>query len=147
MEQIRAQKPTPAAVQSEIAATLARAATAYGDGDYEAFVANYLPAEETTMVIYAPGEGPPREGTDLVLRGVEAIRGFYADAPMFKPEFDRPRLSYERVEVDLIAPDVVKVVALMVLTGGDPRVPPAGVTSLVMRHADGRWLIVHDHTH
>src|SRR6266545_2110811 len=107
MQPIANEAPAPPAVHSEIVAMLARAAKAYGDGDYEGFVTNYLPAEETTMVIYPAASGPPREGAAVLLRGIDAIRRFYADAPMFKPEFDRPRLSYERVEVDQIAPDLV----------------------------------------
>jgi uncharacterized protein (TIGR02246 family) len=137
----------PANVRAEIGALLEQAAHAYNAGDYETFVAAYHRSGETTMITYSPGDGPVQDRGQLVLRGDAEIRRMYAAAPMFKPGFDRPALSYELLHADLIAPDVAYVVAFAQVTGGDSRVPRQAVTSLVLRKANGTWQIIHDHTH
>ncbi|WP_062347641.1 YybH family protein [Herbidospora yilanensis] len=134
-------------VRGEIRALLGEVARAYNDGDYDAYMAAYHPSEETTMVIYEPGEGSVLDRSTVVLRGTSRIAAFYADAPMFKPGFDRPVLTYEEVHTDLVAPDVVHTVAVATITGGDARVPATAVSSLILVRADGRWRVVHDHSH
>jgi ketosteroid isomerase-like protein len=66
-------------------------------------------------------------------------------APRFAPGGIRDSLSFEHLEVDFVAPNVVNAIAYYVLARGDS-VTARGPTSLVMRRLDGRWRIVHDHS-
>ncbi|MFC4592050.1 nuclear transport factor 2 family protein [Sphaerisporangium corydalis] len=139
--------PAPAGVRSALALMLDEAATAYNDGDYEAFVAAYLPSPETTLIAYEPGEGPVADRGRLVLRGSDAIRAHYAEAPMFDADFKRPTLSYDLLHADLVSPEMAHVVAFAQLSGGDDRVPKQAISSLILRREKTRWRITHDHTH
>ena len=122
------------AARREIDAMMAASARAWTRGDLDAFMADYLPGEGTTYV----------GGQNRVLRGPDAIRASYA--PRFAPGALRDSLSFERTEVDLLAPGVAHVLSFYKLTRGDS-VTGYGPTSLVMRRgADGRWRIVHDHS-
>ncbi len=112
---------------------MSRAAAAWNRGDLDAFVSDYLPGPGTTYI-----GGPNR-----VIRGVEAIRASYA--PRFAPGVVRDSLSFQALEVDVLAPGVVNAIAFYVLSRGDS-VVARGPTSLVMRRVNGRWLIVHDHS-
>jgi hypothetical protein len=138
--------PAQSSVEAEVQATLARAADAYSKGQREAVEANYYPSEDITMVIYAPGAPGPDGEKHRVIRGISAIHQFYGEAPMFKPDFNRPKLSYESVSVSSLGPDLVNVVAIIGMDGGDPRVPRHAVSSMIMYRNQGRWQIVHDHT-
>lgn len=122
--------------QAEVTALLARAAADWNRGDLDAFVDDYLPGRETTFI-----------GFRDVLRGPEAIRQSYA--PRFAPGGMRDSLSFEIVDVDPLAPDVLNVIATYTLArsvGGRDSVTSRGPTSLVMRRVNGRWRIVHDHS-
>jgi uncharacterized protein (TIGR02246 family) len=120
------------AARAEIAAMMDRSARDWNRGDLDAFMADYLPGPGTTYI-----------GRNGVLHGVEAIRAVYA--PRFGPGGVRDSLSFERLEVDVVAPDVANAIAYYVLARGDS-VTARGPTSLVMRRLDGRWRIVHDHS-
>jgi uncharacterized protein (TIGR02246 family) len=123
-----------AAARREIDAMMAVSARAWTRGDLDAFMSDYMPGEGTTYV----------GGQNRVLRGPDAIRASYA--PRFAPGANRDSLSFERTEVDLLAPGVAHVLSFYKLTRGDS-VTGYGPTSLVMRRgADGRWRIVHDHS-
>lgn len=125
-----------AARQDEVAAMLAQAAANWNRGDLDAFVNDYLPGDGTT---YIGGSG--------TTRGVAAIRAAYA--PRFAPGAVRDSLSFQMVDVDLLAPNVLNVIATYVLArrvNGRDSVTARGPTSLVMRRVDGRWRIVHDHS-
>lgn len=133
--------PTPRAAPSaterdaarrEIASMMERSALAWNRGDLGAFMEDYLPGDGTTYI-----------GRAGVLHGVEAIRAVYA--PRFAPGGVRDSLSFERLEVDLLAPDLANAIAYYVLARGDS-ITARGPTSLVMRRIDGRWRIVHDHS-
>ena len=122
----------PEVALREICAMMARSATAWNRGDLDDFVADYLDGEGTTYI-----------GSRGIVRGPAAIRAVYA--PRFAPGGVRDSLSFERVEVDLLAPDLANTVAWYVLTRGDS-VTARGPTSLVMRRVRGQWKIVHDHS-
>jgi len=120
----------------EIVAMLATSAANWNRGDLDAFVADYMPGAETTYI-----------GSRGVLRGPAAIRAAYA--PRFAPGGMRDSLSFELVDVDPLAPDVLNVIATYILArhvNGRDSVTARGPTSLVMRRIDGRWRIVHDHS-
>jgi ketosteroid isomerase-like protein len=110
----------------------AKSAAAWNRGDLDAFMTDYLPGERTT---YVTSRG--------VIHGPAAIRERYA--PRFAPGGQHDSLSFEQVEVDPLAPDVINVVAYYVLTRGDSLIA-RGPTSLVMVRDNGRWRIVHDHS-
>lgn len=122
----------PRVAIDEICVMMRHSAAAWNRGDLDAFVADYLPSEGTTFV-----------GSKGVVRGPSAIRERYA--ARFAPGGTRDSLSFEFVEVDLLAPDVANTIAFYVLARGDS-VVARGPTSLVMRRVNGRWKIVHDHS-
>ena len=122
-----------AAAAQEIEAMMRRSAAAWNRGDLDAFVADYAPGNGTTYI-----------GRRGIVRGPAAIRAVYA--PRFAPGGVRDSLSFENVEVDVLAPGVANVIAFYLLSRGDSTVA-RGPTSLVMRRGeDGRWRIVHDHS-
>jgi len=115
---------------------LANSAANWNRGDLDAFVADYMPGSETTYI-----------GSRGVLRGPVAIRAAYA--PRFAPGGVRDSLSFELLDVDPLAPDVLNVIATYILArhvNGRDSVTARGPTSLVMRRANGRWRIIHDHS-
>ena len=121
-----------AAARADIAAMMQRSAAAWTRGDLDAFMEDYMPGDATTYV-----------GRRGVLRGPAAIRAAYA--PRFAPGAVHDSLSFEALEVDLLAPDAAHALAYYVLSRGDS-VTARGPTSLVLRKRDGRWRIVHDHS-
>lgn len=135
------------AVDPAIQRALDSIVDAYRRGDFQAFIANYLPADTTTLVVQAPNPDPDKGPYNKILIGIDAIREFYADADIFKPDFAHPLLSFDEVHVTDVAPDVVNLVAICSITSGDIRLPSGALVSLLMRNVDGRWLIMHDHTH
>ncbi|MCT9933567.1 nuclear transport factor 2 family protein [Planotetraspora sp. A-T 1434] len=139
--------PAPPGVRAEVDAFLHEVAEAYNTGDYEAYMAAYLPSEETTMVIYEPGDGPVQDRETVVLRGTSRIARFYAEAPMFKPGFDRPTLTYEQLHTDVVGTGTLHTVALAGISGGDTRVPAQAVSSLILVRDGGLLRIAHDHSH
>ena len=124
--------PDTTLARTGIQAMLDTSAVAWNRGDLEGFLSHYQPGAGTTFI-----------GRNGVVRGVEQIRGVYA--ARFAPGGVRDSLSFEGLEVDLLAPDVANAIAWYRLSRGDSLVA-RGPTSLVMRRADGRWRIVHDHS-
>jgi len=122
----------PRVALRQICAMMARSADAWNRGELDAFVADYMEGEGTTYI-----------GSRGIVRGPAAIRAVYA--PRFGPGGVRDSLSFERVEVDLLAPDLANTIAWYVLMRGDS-VTARGPTSLVMRRVKGSWKIVHDHS-
>jgi ketosteroid isomerase-like protein len=131
-----AQRPTPAPSRTELVTEVttmfARSAGAWNRGDLDAFMMDYLPGDRTT---YVTSKG--------IIHGPAAIRARYA--PRFGPGGMHDSLSFEGIEVDPLAPDVINVIAYYVLMRGDSLVA-RGPTSLVMVRQDGRLRIVHDHS-
>lgn len=132
---------TPSAAQlgdarSEIITAMDNSASAWNRGDLNGFLNAYDPGSGTTFV-----------GRNGVLRGRDAIRATYTKsyAAQFAPGGRRDSLSFENVQIDLLAPDVANVIAYYRLTRGDSTTGH-GPTSLVMRHAGANWLIIHDHS-
>ena len=122
----------PDAVRADVQAMLSNAAANWNRGDLDAFMADYLPESRTTYI-----------GRAGVLRGPEAIRSVYA--ARFAPGGVRDSLSFEGLEVDMLAPDAANVIAWYVLSRGDSTIA-RGPTSLAVVRRDGRWRIVHDHS-
>lgn len=117
---------------AEVTTMFARSASAWNRGDLDTFMTDYLPGDRTT---YVTNKG--------VIHGPAAIRERYA--PRFAPGGMHDSLSFEGIEVDPLAPDVINVIAYYVLMRGDSLVA-RGPTSLVMVRQDGRLRIVHDHS-
>jgi ketosteroid isomerase-like protein len=131
-----AQRAAPARsradLTTEVTTMFARSASAWNRGDLDTFMTDYLPGDRTT---YVTSKG--------VIHGPAAIRERYA--PRFAPGGMHDSLSFEGIEVDPLAPDVLNVIAYYVLMRGDSLVA-RGPTSLVMVREDGRLRIVHDHS-
>jgi uncharacterized protein (TIGR02246 family) len=119
-------------VRAEIARMMDSAAAAWNRGDLDRFMQDYAPDTTTTFI-----------GSKGILRGRKAIRKAYA--PRFAPGGVRDSLSFENLEVDMLAKDVVNVIAYYRLMRKDSTTG-RGPTSLVMRKIKGRWLIIHDHS-
>ncbi|MGI8547725.1 MAG: YybH family protein [Gemmatimonadaceae bacterium] len=120
------------AARTEIVAMMTHSAQSWNSGNLDAFVNDYEADTSTTYI-----------GRRGIVRGRAAIREVYA--PRFAPGGVRDSLSFENVEVDLLAPNVANVIAYYRLTRGDSTTS-RGPTSLVMRRSDGRWRILHDHS-
>jgi ketosteroid isomerase-like protein len=121
-----------ARVAREVCEMFTRGAASWTRGDLDGFMSDYLPGAGTSYV-----------GRSGVLHGPAAIRAHYA--PRFAPGGTRDSLSFEQIEVDVLAPGVAHAIAYYVLSRGDSTVA-RGPTSLVLRKVGGRWLIVHDHS-
>lgn len=117
---------------NEITEMMQESARAWTRGDLDGFMASYEDSPSTTYVT-------PK----LVVHGRDAIRDRYA--PRFVPGARHDALTFENVEIDLLAPDVANVIAYYRLIRGDSTTA-YGPTSLVMRRRDGKWRIVHDHS-
>lgn len=116
----------------QICAMMSGSAAAWNRGDLDAFVRDYADDMGTTYI-----------GSRGIMRGRASIREAYA--PRFAPGATRDSLHFERVEVDLLGPDLANTIAWYVLVRGDS-VTARGPTSLVMRRMNGAWKIVHDHS-
>lgn len=124
--------PAADAIRLEVLAMMDSSARAWNHGDLDGFIAFYDPTLATTFVT-----------PESILRGPIAIRAVYA--PRFSPGGIRDSLSFENMEVDVLSPDVVNVIAYYRLMRGDSTTA-RGPTSLVMRRRGGGWRIVHDHS-
>jgi ketosteroid isomerase-like protein len=122
----------PQVALREICAMMNASAARWNAGDLHGFMQDYMPGPGTTYI-----------GRRGVVRGPDAIEAGYA--PRFLPGAMHDSLSFEDVEVDLLAPDLTNTIAWYVLMRGDSLVA-RGPTSLVMRRVNGRWRIVHDHS-
>jgi len=126
--------PAPAAAletaRQGAMAVLAHGAAAWNRGDLAGFMSDY--AGDASFVT-------PRQ----VLHGRAEIQARYA--PRFAPGGVRDSLSFQDLEVDLLAPDALNAIAYYVLQRGDS-VVARGPTSLVMRKVGDRWYITHDHS-
>jgi len=122
--------PDAGAARAAAQALLAHGAAAWTRGDLAAFVSDYAP--DATFVT-----------ARRVLHGRAEIEAHYA--PRFAAGSPRDSLSFEDLEVDVLAPGALNAIAYYVLQRGDS-VVARGPTSLVMRYRDGRWWIAHDHS-
>jgi len=118
--------------RSEIIAMMNKSARDWTRGNLGGFMDSYVSGNEAT---YVTPTG--------VVHGRDAIRARYA--PRFAPGAQHDSLSFEDLEIDLVAPDVANVIAYYRLSRGDSTVAH-GPTSLLMRRRDGEWRIVHDHS-
>ncbi len=115
-----------------VVSLLNNAAGAWNRGDLDGFMSDYAPGSATTFVT-----------SKGVLRGPEAIQQMYS--PRFAAGVKQDSLSFENVEVDVLADDALHVLAYYKLMRGDS-ITSRGPTSLIMRWLDGRWQITHDHS-
>lgn len=118
--------------RTEIAAMMQESAHNWTGGNLDAFMDSYEIGDVPTFVT-------PRG----VIHGRDSIRAVYA--PRFVVGALHDSLSFEKMEVDLLAPGLANVIAYYRLTRGDSTTG-YGPTSLVMRKRDGTWRIIHDHS-
>lgn len=124
--------PADSALLADIRRMMDSSAAAWNRGDLDRFVSDYAPDTTTTFI-----------GSRGIMRGRAAIRSAYA--PRFAPGGTRDSLSFERLEVDQLASDVINTIAYYRLMRGDSTTA-YGPTSLVMRKISGQWKIIHDHS-
>jgi len=118
--------------RTEISSMMDASARAWTKGDLDGFMDSYEPGSAIT---YVTPSG--------VVHGRDAIRARYA--PRFARGARQDSLSFENLEVDLLAPDLANVIAYYRLSRGDSTTA-RGPTSLVMRRRNGQWRIIHDHS-
>jgi uncharacterized protein (TIGR02246 family) len=129
--------PTPAQVataRAEILAMMQASARAWTRGDLDGFMRYYAPDTTTTFV-----------GRNRILRGRAEIRTTYASrfTPGGPPH---DSLSFENVEIDVLAPDVANVLAYYRLSRGDSTVARGPTSVVVRRDPVEGWRIIHDHS-
>ncbi|MFO1496781.1 MAG: SgcJ/EcaC family oxidoreductase [Verrucomicrobiota bacterium] len=122
--------PSTAQIPAEVAAEFQKASTAWNSGNLGGFLAFY--AENATFAL-----------ADVFLQGRPAIRNFYA--PNFAPGARRDELGFEKLDIEVLAPDAVLVRGIYANTQ-QGQVSRRGTTSLILRRIAGQWQIVHDHT-
>jgi len=118
--------------RADISAAMTASARAWTSGDLAGFMDSY---ENSGTVTYVTPKG--------VVHGRDAIRDRYG--PRFVPGAMHDALSFENVEIDLMAPDIANVIGFYRLTRGDSTTA-YGPTTVVMRRRDGHWRIIHDHS-
>jgi uncharacterized protein (TIGR02246 family) len=80
---------------------------------------------------------------DSFLQGYAAIRAYYA--PRFLPGAERGLLRFDEIHVDLLGLAYV-IVRAIYQNQPNQGEPIRGTTTLILRHMDGRWRIIHDHS-
>jgi uncharacterized protein (TIGR02246 family) len=118
--------------RTEISSMMDASARAWTIGDLDGFMESYEPGSAITSVTPSG-----------VVHGRDAIRARYASR--FARGARQDSLSFENLEVDLLAPDLANVIAYYRLSRGDSTTA-RGPTSLVMRRRNGQWRIIHDHS-
>ncbi|HET7584093.1 MAG TPA: nuclear transport factor 2 family protein [Gemmatimonadaceae bacterium] len=115
-----------------ILAAMDSSAAGWNAGKLDTFMAIYLDAARTSFVT-----------RDSIIHGKQTIAAHYA--PRFAAGAPGDSLSFERLEIDSLAPDLAYLGAYYVLQRGDS-ITARGPTTLVMQRVNGRWYIVHDHS-
>jgi uncharacterized protein (TIGR02246 family) len=121
----------PRAAHDVIKSVLAAQAAAWNEGDLDAFMGVYWKDQGLRLV----------SGSTVADGWKEAFRFFrerYADSETMG------RLTFEKLDVDLVTPDVATVYGRYRRDAGS--VADAGAFTLVMKRLDGLWRIVSDHT-
>jgi uncharacterized protein (TIGR02246 family) len=122
-----ASNPTPL-----VQTMLTHSAAAWNRRDLAGFVADYAPDSSTTFV----SGGHVRHGFDW-------IRQNYATT--FAPGAPHDSLRFDEVEARALGTDFILATARYILFRGDS-ITSSGPFTLILRHVNGQWKIVHDHT-
>lgn len=117
-------------IPEEVAIECRTLVQAWNAGDFAAFMAVY--AETATFTV-----------ADGFLVGRDAIRGFYS--PNFEPGAVRDELTFEQLDVEVLAPDAA-LVRILYRNSRSGELVRRGTVTLVMRRIYGQWRIIHDHS-
>lgn len=117
-------------IETQIVRMLERSASAWNDGNLDAFMNDYLRAPTTTYM-----------GSGGLVSGWEAIRARYA--PLFQAGALRDSLRFEDVTGRPLGSDHALATARYVLFR-DGRVTASGPFTLVLWRTEDGWRIVHD---
>lgn len=112
---------------------LTSSAAAWNRGDLTAFMDDY---ERDSLTSYVSGRG--------VVYGWQTLYDRY-HANYFAAGKSRDSVTFEHVRARPLAPGVALATARFALHRGDS-VIASGPFTLLLRRADGRWRIAHDHT-
>lgn len=126
-----AQEDRPRSRSDIIKATLAAQAAAWNEGDIEAFMEGYWRDKDLTFV-----------------SGTQVSKGWGNTLKRYKKRYGNGaqlgQLSFEELDVQMVADDVAIVVGRFILLRDQKR--DSGLFTLVMKRFEGVWRIVHDHT-
>ncbi len=122
--------PPPRTLAADVVAEFERSVAGWNAGRLDQFMAIY--AEDATFSM-----------KESFLQGYAAIRNYYA--PQFVPGAERPSLVLEEFHVEVLSLDVVLVRGVY-RNSLNLQVLGRGTTSLILRHMDGHWRIIHDHS-
>ena len=131
--------PTPAPAKATslrgpedtIAQTLLAQAAAWNEGNLEEFMQTYWKDDDLKFV-----------SGGSITKGWSSTMRRYRDK--YRGGEGLGKLSFEKLDVDLVTDDVAIVTGRFNLVRGEET--PTGLFSLVMRRDAGVWRIVHDHT-
>ncbi|MFQ5530473.1 MAG: YybH family protein, partial [Gemmatimonadota bacterium] len=119
-------------LEASVAAMLESSASAWNEGDLDAFMATYADATTTSFMTH---DGP--------VYGIEQIRTGYA--PAFVPGTPRDSLRFEGLRVRQLPPLIGLATARYVLHRGG-EVTSTGWFTLVLRRVGEGWRVIHDHS-
>ncbi len=122
--------PMSADVAAEVTTEFQQSVAYWNAGNLDGFLEIY--AESATFAL-----------PESLLVGRRAIREFYA--PNFAPRASRLELSFEQIDVAVLAPDAVLVRGIY-RNRDNGQVVRRGTTTLIMRRVGGPWRIIHDHS-
>ncbi|MHC1765174.1 MAG: SgcJ/EcaC family oxidoreductase [Verrucomicrobiia bacterium] len=117
-------------IPEEVAFECRRLVEAWNVGDFAGFISVY--AETATFTL-----------ADGFLVGRQAIRDFYS--PNFQPGAVRDELTFEQMDIEVLAPDAA-LARVLYRNSRNGEVVRRGTVSLVMRRIYGQWQIIHDHS-
>lgn len=123
----RTSDPTP-----ELRALLEHSARAWNAGDLDGFMVTYARDSATTFMT---ARGP--------IYGYDTIRAHYA--PRFEPGAQRDSLRFTDLVVRPLDAEYAIATVRYVLERGDS-VTATGPFTVVLRHDDEGWRMIHDHT-
>lgn len=117
----------PAAIRSVLVAQ----GEAWNRGDLPDYLASFARNEQTRHIF-----------------NHEITAGYSAIETRFQARYPDPsdmgKISFSDLKVSVLAPDAASAFAHWTFEHGDKTF--AGVFTLIFRHLDGRWVIVHDHS-
>lgn len=135
-------------VRTDVAHVLQDSVDAFNRRDLDAFLQLYASAPDVTYVNGAgvdPGKGP------ALLVGLAAIRRNYESEFFHAPGAVSGKVP-DRLQIDIVrlyplGEGLILLTGRFTLTSADTGAQTgAGITSLVMSHASGRWRVIYDHS-
>jgi ketosteroid isomerase-like protein len=116
------------AIQAEINTAMHQSAKDWTANDLDAFMASFHDSDD---LVFATPSG--------ITTGWDNVKARYTNS------IDQSDLTFSDIEITALTPDAALVFARFHNTMNDGEYA-TGLTTLLMRKIDGRWVIVHDHS-